>query len=204
MPPRNVAQPIDVLRAGTGILDPILLPHGFRWEAERTGKGSGGEFALGEYVRGDRRLELWFRHALGGVTYHIWDKQLDHETYMEALRVPRGENQYPGFPDDLLGGFRRLAHDLSAYCEEFLAGDASVLRAIAQTAAELASRTVSREDMASAVGDDRKRADARRLFRAGEYARAVAAFEAIQYPDLLSASEKATLAIARRRARRSS
>jgi hypothetical protein len=54
--------------------------------------------------------------------------------------------------------------------------------------------------MASAVGDVRKRAEARRLFRAGEYARAVAAFESIKYPDQLTASERATLAIARRRA----
>ena len=191
--------PLDTLRAGTAILDPILLRHGFRWTAEQTGKGSGGEFACGQYVRGDRRLELHFRYSLGLVAYHVGEYALDHESYMEVLGVPRGAAQYPGFSDDPLDGFRHLAHDLDAYGAEFLAGDADVLRAVVPVIAQRREAEWHKR-VAGYEGDERKRVEARRLFRAGEYARAVAAFESIKYPDLLSSSERATLAIARRRA----
>ena len=192
-------QPIDALRAGLEILDPVMRPHGFRCGVEETGHGSGGDFARGEYARGDRRLELHFRYSLGLVTYHVGDTSLGHEAYMRALGVPPGAAQYPGFSDGPRDGFRHLAHDLRLYGAEFLSGDAAVLRA---TAPVEASRRAAewRKEAARYAGDRSKRDEARRLFRAGEYARVVALLESLQDPDLLSAAEQKALSVARRRA----
>jgi len=51
-------KPKDALRAGVEELDPVLVGEGFRFSETSTGKSSGGEFASGEYRRGDRWLEL--------------------------------------------------------------------------------------------------------------------------------------------------
>jgi len=74
----------------------FLKPYGFQFVFEKTGSSSGGRFAFGRYVRGDRSLELHFRFTLGLVTYQIGDASLDHESYMRALGV-YGQNAYPDF-----------------------------------------------------------------------------------------------------------
>ncbi len=75
-----------------------------------------------EYVRGDRRLELHFRHSLGLVAYHVGEEALTHEDYMRAVLGPRRENKYPGFSSDPLDAFRDLAHDLEHHALGFLSG----------------------------------------------------------------------------------
>src|SRR5437868_689109 len=96
--------PINALLEGCKILDAVMKPHGFNFVGGLTGKGSGGYFASGEYVRGDRRLELHFRYSLGLVTYHIGELSLTHDEYMRALLGKDGGNKYPGFSDDPLDG----------------------------------------------------------------------------------------------------
>jgi hypothetical protein len=113
--------PQSLLRAGCDILDPVLKPLGFRFTPENAGMGSGGPFASGTYSRGDRSLELHFRHSLGLVNYHIGDSALDHETYMRLLGV-RDKCSYPDFPKMPLDSFRSLANDLKQYCSDFLTG----------------------------------------------------------------------------------
>ena len=176
----------------------MLAPCGFRFELREAGRGSGGRFAWGEYVRDDRRLELHFRYSLGLVTYHAGRFSIAHEPYLLALGVPRGDNQYPGFSDDPLEGFRSLAHDLSRFCREFLSGDATILRRIAiEETSRL--RTRGRLEIAGYIGDERKRREARTHFHAGEYGRVVVLLEQVQYPDLLRDSERQMLELARRR-----
>jgi hypothetical protein len=114
--------PEAALRAGVEVLDPVLSPHGFKFVFEKTGTASGGQFAFGKYVRGDRSLELHFRYSLGLVTYHIGESQLDHGSYMRSLGV-YGKNSYPDFPTDPLESFQSLAQDLVRYCSDFLTGD---------------------------------------------------------------------------------
>jgi hypothetical protein len=114
--------PKDALLSGSKILDPVMSRHGFAFHLEGEGKGSGGDFARGRYRRLDRALELHYRWDLGLVTYHIGDAELDHEAYMRCLGV-WGENRYPGFPKIPLESFGDLAHDLKAYCYDFLSGD---------------------------------------------------------------------------------
>jgi hypothetical protein len=99
-----------------------MKPNGFKFVEGPAGGSSGGNFASGEYVRDDRRLELHFRHSLGLVTYHIGELSLKHESYMRALLGRTGENKYPGFSDNPLDAFRGLSFDLEHYYSDFLSG----------------------------------------------------------------------------------
>ena len=117
--------PEKALLAGVDILSATLGPHGFEFELRGVGKGSGGHFAWGEFVRDDRRLELHYRESLGLVTYHASGRAATHEAYMRELGV-WGRNRYPGYSSDHLQAFRDLAHDL-AFAEDFLSGDADCL-----------------------------------------------------------------------------
>jgi hypothetical protein len=113
---------LETFRAGREILDEALKPLGFNFIEGASGQSSGGNFASGEYVKGDRRLEIHLRYSLGLVTYHLGSMSLAHESYMRALLGKNGGNQYPGFSDDPLDGFRHLSYDLSHFCGDFLSG----------------------------------------------------------------------------------
>ena len=114
-------RPTDVLRAGCEILDTVLVPHGFHFALRDAARSSGGHFAWGKYVRGDRRLALHFRASLGLVTYHLGDVQVSHESCVRTLHGASVGNAYPGFSDDPLDGFRHLRQDLERYASAFLA-----------------------------------------------------------------------------------
>ena len=113
---------VEIFRAGREILDEVMKPRGFTFVEGASGQSSGGNFASGEYVKDDRRLEIHFRNSLGLVTYHIGSLSLTHEAYMRALLGRSGGNKYPGFSDDPLDGFRHLKYDLEHFCGDFLSG----------------------------------------------------------------------------------
>jgi hypothetical protein len=114
--------PEEILAVGCGVLESVLTPHGFTWAPGGSGQSSGGSFASGSFVRGNRRLELHFRHSLGLVTYHVGQRALDHAAYMQSVLGAKGANQYPGFSSDPIDAFRHLAHDLRGFCQSFLVG----------------------------------------------------------------------------------
>src|SRR5688572_17765486 len=107
-------KPEQLLLTGCEVLNPVLVPHGFQFRLDEVGIGSGGHFAMGEYSRAQRALELHFRHSLGLVTYKLGSVNASHELMMRALHV-QGQNEYPGFSEDPLDGFRHLARDLERY-----------------------------------------------------------------------------------------
>lgn len=79
---------------------------------------------------GDRRLEL-VRDGLGLVRYHLGSRSASHEYYMKELGAwPRCD--YPGFPNDPINPFERLAHDLK-FAGEFVSGDARLLLRASET-----------------------------------------------------------------------
>jgi len=133
-------QPSEVLNRGATILEPVLRPHGFVFVERGTGKGSGGEFAWGEFVHGDRRLELHFRYSLGLVTYHVGQMSVAHEHLMRTIVGSVGGNEYPGYSTDPLDGFRHLRHDLERYGSAFLTGTNAEFSALVHQAAVLAER----------------------------------------------------------------
>ena len=190
--------PRDVLTKGASLLEPVLTPHSFSFVFREEGRGSGGVFAVGEFVRDERRLELHYRWSLGLVTYHVGAAHVSHAGYMEELGV-RQFAAYPGFSDDPLDGFRHLAGDLARFAADFLIGDgAVVIRAARREQTEVDAK--SRALMAGYVGDDQKREEAKQKFDARDWSGAISLLESLQYPDQMDASDQRRLEIARRRA----
>jgi len=128
--------PQETLVAGCKILETILIPSGFTFVEGASGKGSGGFFASGKFIKGNRALELHFRHSLGLVTYHIGGLSLTHEAYMRAALGPREKNKYPGFSNDPLDAFRDLASDLRNFCVDFLDGSGEQFAKYVESARE--------------------------------------------------------------------
>jgi hypothetical protein len=138
-------QPTDAIVRGKRILGPVFHKHLFHFVAGPAGKGSGGKFATGAYVRWRRRFEFHFRYSLGLVTYRWGDISLSHEDYMWAVLGRQGGNEFPGFDADPLHQFQNLRHDLERYCQAFLSGSAQEFR-------ELASLTKDRPKGFAALG----------------------------------------------------
>jgi hypothetical protein len=110
-----------LLLEGVAVLEPVLAPHGFAFRQGPSGRGSGGQFSSCRFERGDRVLELHFRHGLGLVAYRIGAAELDHEHYLR--RTGNWANRrYPDFSASPIDSFRALAHDLGAFCTDFLGG----------------------------------------------------------------------------------
>jgi hypothetical protein len=124
-------EPTPIFLQGVRILDAELVPLGFEFMFRGKGKGSGGLFATGDFIRDDRRLELHFRASLGLVRYHVGSRNAAHEIYMRELGV-WSECHYPGVSDDPLAAFHDLAHDLK-FAGDFTAGNATALLRAAVT-----------------------------------------------------------------------
>ncbi len=115
--------PVEKLCEGSKILDPVLEKSGFHFEVSITGKASGGRFAVGEYSRDERRLELHYRHGLGIVRYYFGKCMLDHLQYKKLLGVYSECRFASTRLDGGLDGFERLRDDLVRYGDDFLNGD---------------------------------------------------------------------------------
>lgn len=114
--------PMDVLMKGQEILDEVLVPNGFEFRVEGSGRGSGGDFAWGSYIRDDRRLELHVRYSLGLVTYHVGSHSIGHMDLMECIAGLKNDTEYPRVSADPLDGFRHLKSDLQRYGSDFFEG----------------------------------------------------------------------------------
>jgi hypothetical protein len=123
----------ELLLRGVAELAPVLGPAGFEFIQSDEGADSGGPFASGEFLKGDRRLELHVRNSLGMVRYHFGEESLSHEDLVRGVRALEGisaEGQYPGFSTDPMAGFRHLRHDLDKFGAIFLRSGAKAFRAL--------------------------------------------------------------------------
>ena len=127
----SVVSPKDSLLEGAKVLEAVLAPKDFQFQFRGEGKSSGGNYAWGEFVRGERRLELQVRYNLGLVRYHVGTESASHEHYMCELGV-REQCHYPGFSEDSKEAFLGLAHDLG-FADDFLAGTGALLRQAAKS-----------------------------------------------------------------------
>jgi hypothetical protein len=122
-----------LLERGVAELAPVLVPAGFEFIQSDEGADSVGPFASGEFLRGDRRLELHVRSSLALVRYHFGDESLSHEDLVRGVRALDrivAEGEYPGFSTDPMAGFRHLRHDLERFGAIFLRGGAKAFRAL--------------------------------------------------------------------------
>jgi hypothetical protein len=127
--------PSEAIEAGRQILDKVMIPAGFEFVHGSIGHGSGGHFASASYTRGNRRLDLSYRWALGAVEYRIDESALDHNAYMRLLGV-WAESEYSHFSRDVaLAGFEALRHDLECYCSDFLVGPGAEFKRLAREGA---------------------------------------------------------------------
>ena len=118
---------------------------------------------------------------------------------MRELLGGGSAHHYPGFSDDPLDGFRHLAHDLENFAGDFLIGSGEVLaRAAAKEAEEGKARDAAA--LAQAVGDTKKREDARRLFRGGDFKGVVKLLGGLHYPELMTEAERKILELSRKKA----
>lgn len=125
--------PAQVLELGVAELAKVLEPAGFVFIDAAEEADSGGVSASGEFIRGDRRLELHVRASLGLVRYHFGDDSISHEDLVRGVRATErtaGPSEYPGFADDPLAGFRHLRADLERFGAVFLTGGAKAFRAL--------------------------------------------------------------------------
>ena len=122
-----------LLTRGVAELTEVLGPAGFEFVQTEDEVTTGGTFASGEFLRGDRRLELQVRSSLTLVRYHFGDESLSHEDLVRGVRaleaIPE-EGQYPGFSSEPMVGFRHLRHDIERFGAIFLRGGAKAFRAL--------------------------------------------------------------------------
>lgn len=126
-----VRDPVDVLAEGSAILAPVLTPLGYSLAETAQGKGSGGAFATGRWLCGERSIEIHVRQALGIVDYRWGDLTLSHQQY---LRVQDVGGSYPGFRDNPIDGFRHLAEDLAGPVHPMLVCDHAEFAALVEAA----------------------------------------------------------------------
>jgi len=123
--------PTKLLERGVAELAAVLGPAGFEFIQSDEGTDSGGPFASGEFLKGDRRLELHVRSSLAGVRYHFGDESLSHEDLVRGVGAIEGitaEAEYPGFSSDAMAGFHHLRHDLDRFGAIFLHRGAKAFR----------------------------------------------------------------------------
>ncbi len=191
-----MTSPRDALLRGAQILERKLLPLGFHFQFRREGKASGGDFAWGEFIRGDRRLELHFRFSLGLVRYWLGDQGVYHQLYMRHLGA-RERSRYPGYSEDVDAQFESLLHDLE-FAEDFLSGSGEVLKqAASEEALEAAKEDANYR--AKSAGDTAIIERLRSRFHEGRYVEVLTLAEELQYPDRLAASERKMISISRRK-----
>jgi hypothetical protein len=106
--------------------------------------------------------------------------------------------RYPGFSEDAADGFRELTHDL-AFANDFLCGDAAVLRNAAAKEALKAAKQ-DQQIMAVSVGDVRKLEEMRDHFRGARYGDVIRLAAELKYPDQMSSSEQRMIKLAGERA----
>ena len=129
----NPSKAHDLLERGVAELTAVLGPAGFEFIETDDGASNGGTFASGEFLRGDRRLELQVRSSLNLVRYHFGDASLSHEDLVRGVRALEGiaaEGQYPGFSADPMAGFHHVRHDLELFGAIFLRSGAKAFRAL--------------------------------------------------------------------------
>ena len=127
--------PEEQLRAGAAILGELFEPAGFTFALSTVGNSSGGRFAIGEFIRGNHRLELHYRFGLGIVIYHVGDCSLSHAELMRSQGFSK-HAEFPTILDKSLRGFHAILSDLRKFGGPFLDADASQFAILAEWCAK--------------------------------------------------------------------
>ena len=111
--------PEEELLNGAAILGQLLEQHGFAFAPVSSGQGSGGHFASGEFVRGNRTLSFSVRYGLGLVEYRLGQSSIGHEDFLRYSGV-WGKHSYPNFGGTVAESFAALRSDIETHLRAFL------------------------------------------------------------------------------------
>src|ERR1043166_1402075 len=151
-----------------------------------TGIGSGGTYAHGNFIAGDRIIELHFRYSLL-VYYRVGKIALTHEDYIDLLSK-HGQNKYPNFSDDKQESFQCLLSDLKSLLTDFTENNASFVRQNGPAILnEIANKNLLYNRKMS--GDLDLIDQAKTEFKKANYSLVNSLKKEIKYPDLLTATE---------------
>lgn len=184
--------PEQQLLEGVKIISTYLGPLGFHFKLLGTGQSSGGHFAFGQFVCGDREIELHFRWSLGLVSYKADNTVLGHEDYINLLDK-HGQNKYPNFSDEPNDAFKCLKFDLENLMKDFTENNAVQFR---QKGPEKAIEIEKQQEVKNKAnkkiysGDQQKIDQAKIEFKNGNYVEVDKLKKQIQHPDLLTETEK--------------
>lgn len=190
--------PEQELRDGVKILSPYLEPLGFKFQLKETGKGSGGHFAYGHFYNNGglfsktRKIELHFRWSLGLVSYFVGDLALSHQDYVDLLSK-HGQNKYPNFSDNPQDAFHCLLWDLQHLLNDFTENNAVIFKEKAPkriNEIKQQQKIINQADKKIYSGDQRLIDQAKAEFKKGNYLQVDKLRQQLQYPELLSATEK--------------
>lgn len=123
------------LLAGAAILGELLEPLGFTFVSLTVGNSSDGRFAIGEYIRESRQLELHYCFGLGIVIYNLCDCSLPHTELMRSQGFSK-QAEFPTVFDNSLLGFHAVLSDLLDVGGTYLDLDASQLAILADWCAK--------------------------------------------------------------------
>ncbi len=190
--------PEQHLLDGVKVLSPYLEPLGFKFQLVETGKGSGGHLAYGHFINSGglfskpKRIELHFRWSLGLVEYFVGDLALSHQDYVDMLGK-HGQNKYPNFSDNPQNAFHCLLWDLENLLNEFTEHDAVVFK---QKAPDRIREIKKQQEISNQAdkkkysGDQRLIDQAKAEFRKGNYVQVDKLKQQLEYPELLTATER--------------
>jgi hypothetical protein len=112
-----------LLETGAKILSDAMKPYGFKFGGVREETTGTRKYAVGEFRRKDRAIELQVRSGVLVATYHAGERKLLHPKYLERVGAA-GEMRFPGLSKDPLNAFRRLRTDIVRFAGPFLKGKA--------------------------------------------------------------------------------
>lgn len=186
---------------GLSQLNPFFQARGFSLFRGEPCIDKAGTSYSARFVNSARSVELNHLYSLGPVIYSIREFSVEHTLYSQALGLTVA-GQFPCFADDSISGYGALLHDLENLLSPFFVGIEDDFMAIARQymqAQKQQHANDNRDLNYYAAGEDRLKAHARELFREGNYAEVVQIESQIQFPDLLTDSERKIFALARKR-----
>jgi hypothetical protein len=128
----------QALLTGVEIIDPLLNPNRYTFEIDGVGVSSGGPFASGFYVNGNKRIGLIYRAGagLGAVIYEYYPLSISHDTLMKHLgksnmgKLGYSDFRFASFSKDKGDPFEALAYDTQNFTLPFLNGTDSEFEGI--------------------------------------------------------------------------
>jgi hypothetical protein len=193
-------RPLPELIDGLKLLEPFLAKYGFMLDKYENLKGSGGQFTIATYIKGDKKFVIGYRASIGELYYQCGKQTVGHPFYLEQLGH-RDKMKFPDFQsDDKLQSFRHILQDFELIKKDFFEGDGTELKRIAKIQ-DKATKTRNEESQTKYTDsfDLEIIRRARREFKEKKYRESINTYGRVNNKELLNDIDTKTLTIARER-----